>query len=129
MKQAPKYLVCSHCGNLVEQLYDAGVPIMCCGEAMQVIQPGSTDAAVEKHVPVYKVDGNKIHVQVGEVIHPMLEEHYIGRIWLQTKFGGQRKSLCAGDEPKAVFTLADGDEAIAVYEWCNLHGVWKADIQ
>ena len=69
-----------------------------------------------------------MHVQVGTVIHPMLEEHHIGFIWLETELGGQRRSLVAGDEPKATFVVAPGDKAVAVYEWCNLHGLWKAEL-
>lgn len=129
MSTQPKFLICNHCGNVVEKLYDAGVPVMCCGEAMHDLVPNTKDAALEKHVPVYTVEGNTIHVQVGDTIHPMLEEHSIGWIWLQTELGGQRKMLgAAAGEPKASFTLAPGDKAVAVYEWCNLHGLWKADI-
>lgn len=123
-----KFCVCKHCGNVIEVLVDKGVPIMCCGEEMHHMKPGTTDGAAEKHVPVCKVEGNTITVQVGEVAHPMLEEHHIGWIWLATDKGGMRKCLAAGDEPKAVFTLAAGEKAIAVYEWCNLHGVWKANV-
>lgn len=124
-----KFYICRHCGNVVEMLHDAGVRPVCCGEPMEDLVANTVDAAQEKHVPVYTVEGDKIHVQVGEVIHPMLEEHHIGFIWLQTELGGQRRSLVAGDEPKATFVLAPGDKAVAVYEWCNLHGLWKADIK
>lgn len=86
----------------------------------------TTDAATEKHVPVVKQDGNKVEVVVGSVIHPMLPEHYITAIYIETKNGGQYKRLKAGDEPKAVFTIEDGDEFVAAYEYCNLHGLWKA---
>ena len=123
-----KYFVCKHCGNVVEMLFDSGVPVVCCGEPMVHMVPGTSDGAAEKHVPVVTAEGNTISVQVGAVLHPMLEEHYIGWIWLATENGGQRKCLKAGDEPKAVFTLGAGEKAVAVYEWCNLHGVWKADI-
>lgn len=128
MNTTPKFYVCNHCGNVIEKLYDTGVPVMCCGEAMAELVPNTKDAAQEKHVPVYTQEGNVITVQVGSVPHPMLEEHHIAWIWLQTKQGGQRGVLTWPDgEPKASFVLAPGDEAVAIYEWCNLHGLWKAD--
>ncbi|NLW78244.1 MAG: desulfoferrodoxin [Ruminococcaceae bacterium] len=129
MKDAPKFFICKHCGNVAEKLVDSGVPMICCGEPMEEMKANTTDAAQEKHVPVVTVSGNEISVQVGSVLHPMLPEHHIGWIWLDTKLGGCRRSLTTDDEPKAVFTLAPGDEAIAVYEWCNLHGLWKADVK
>lgn len=128
MKSDVKYLVCTHCGNVVEHLHDSGVPVVCCGEPMKVMVAGATDAATEKHVPAVTVQGNTVSVQVGTVLHPMLEEHYIGWIWLQTQQGGQRAKLVPGEEPKAEFVLAPGDKAVAVFEWCNLHGLWKADV-
>ncbi|MBS5335000.1 MAG: desulfoferrodoxin family protein [Anaerovoracaceae bacterium] len=120
-----KYFVCEHCGNIIEKVNDAGVPVVCCGEKMKEIVPGSVDAAVEKHVPVVTKDGNTVKVFVGEVEHPMLEEHYIGWIAIETKEGMQRKTLKAGQKPEAIFALADGDELVAAYAWCNLHGLWK----
>ena len=98
---------------------------MCCGEKMEEMKAGTTDGALEKHVPAVNVNGNEVTVQIGEVEHPMLEEHFIEFIWLETKLGHQVKSLKPGDEPKAKFALAEGDEVVAVYEYCNLHGLWK----
>ena len=121
-----EFYICEHCGNIVEMIHDSGVPIMCCGQKMTRLEPGTTDAAVEKHVPVFKMDGGKVSVQIGEVIHPMVEEHFIQWIAIETKEGTQRKTLRAGDEPKAEFALTDDDELIAVYAYCNLHGLWKA---
>ena len=89
--------------------------------------PGSVDAAQEKHVPVIQVEGDKVTVSVGSVAHPMAEEHFIGWIYLQTEHGGQRKALKPGEEPKAVFALA-GDKPVAAYAYCNLHGLWKANV-
>ena len=120
-----KYFVCEHCGNIVEMVNDSGVPVVCCGEKMKELVPGSVDAAVEKHVPVVTEDVNKVKVFVGEVEHPMVEEHYIGWIAIETKEGMQRKYLKAGEKPEAVFALADGDKLVAAYAWCNIHGLWK----
>ena len=100
---------------------------MCCGQKMEEMIPGTTDAAQEKHVPVIAVEGNKVTVSVGEVEHPALEEHYIQWISIETKEGNQRKVLKPGEAPKAVFALSEGDELIAAYEYCNLHGLWKAE--
>ena len=121
-----KFYICKHCGNLVAMVKESGVPLICCGEEMHELVPGTVDAAVEKHVPVYKAEGNKVTVEVGSVEHPMLPEHYIQWIWLKTKFGGQLAKLKPETKPEAVFALADGDEVEAVYEYCNLHGLWRA---
>ena len=121
-----KYYVCEHCGNIIEKVNDAGVPVMCCGQKMTELVPGTTDAAAEKHIPVYKTEGNKVYVTVGEVEHPMTEEHYIQWVSLQTKLGNQRKALKPGDAPKTCFALCDGDEIEAVYAYCILHSLWKA---
>ena len=120
-----KFYVCKHCGNMVAFVKDAGVPIMCCGEKMSEVIPCTTDAAVEKHVPVVTQEGNKITVAVSSVEHPMLPEHYIMGVYIETKNGGQLHKFQPGDTPKATFTLADGDEFVAAYEYCNLHGLWK----
>ena len=81
--------------------------------------------AHEKHVPVYTVEGNLVTVKVGEVEHPMVDNHYIEWVSLQTKQGNQRKFLKPGEKPEVVFAIVEGDEVEAVYEYCNLHGLWK----
>lgn len=124
---AIKFYKCGHCGNIITKVTDKGVPVMCCGEFMQEMKAGTTDAAVEKHVPVYSVEGNKVSVVVGEVEHPMLEEHYIEWVVLETKQGYQVQHLNPGEAPKACFQICDGDEVVSVYEFCNLHGLWKAE--
>lgn len=120
-----KFLKCEHCGQIVAMVKETGVPIICCGEPMQEMFANTTDAAVEKHVPVVEVDGTKVNVCIGEAEHPMLPEHYIEWVSLQTKNGNQRKQLKPGDEPKVSFAIEEGDEVVAVYEHCNLHGLWK----
>ncbi len=119
---------CEHCGNIVIKLTDKGVPVVCCGEPMKKLEPGATDGAFEKHVPAVTVDGSKVTVQVGEVEHPMLEEHFIQWIVLETAQGYQVKKLKAGDKPVAEFIVSDGDKAVAAYEYCNLHGLWVKEI-
>lgn len=124
-----KFYICEHCGNIIAKVKDAGVPVMCCGQKMKEIVPGTTDAAVEKHMPVCKVEGNLVTVTVGSVEHPMQEEHYIEWVSLQTKQGNQRKVLNPGDKPTVSFALCDGDEVEAVYAYCNLHSLWKTEMQ
>ena len=118
---------CAHCGQIVAIVKKTGVPIVCCGEKMQKIEPGTTDAAAEKHVPVVKVEGNVVTVTVGEAAHPMLPEHYIEWVSLQTKSGNQRKELTAEDKPEVQFALLEGDEVVAAYAYCNLHGLGKSE--
>jgi superoxide reductase len=122
-----KFFICKHCGNLVGMVLNKGVPLVCCGEEMTELVANTVDASTEKHVPVVKVEGNTLTVTIGSVPHPMEQAHYIQFIYLETKKGGQRKSLNPGDEPKAVFAVID-DEPVAVYEYCNLHGLWKTDL-
>ena len=124
MKQ--KFYVCEHCGNIITKVQDSKVPVMCCGQKMTEMIPGTTDAAVEKHVPVYEVEGNVVKVKVGSVEHPMVAEHYIQWIVLQTNQGVQIKYLEPENPPVASFVLAEGEEVEAVLEYCNLHGLWQA---
>lgn len=98
------------------------------GSKMIPMGANTVDAAVEKHVPAVKVDGKTVSVKVGSVEHPMTEAHLIEWIYLQTKKGGQYRHLTPADKPEATFIVADDDEPIAVYEHCNLHGLWKASV-
>ena len=121
-----KLYQCKHCGNIVAYVKSSGVPVICCGEQMQEIVTNTVDASQEKHVPVVTREGNEIVVTVGSVEHPMLPAHYIEWICIQTKQGKQRKLLSPGEKPEARFALSEGDEFIAAYEYCNLHGLWKS---
>lgn len=121
-----KFYRCKKCGQMVAMIKKKGCDVMCCGEPMEEIIPGTSDGATEKHVPVYEVNGNRVTVQVGATLHPMTAEHYIEWIAIETKNGEQRKELAPTDEPKAEFALVDGDEVVAVYAYCNLHSLFKA---
>jgi superoxide reductase len=121
-----KFYVCSHCGNIVAFVHNAGVPVMCCGQKMQEIIPGTVEASGEKHIPVYSVENGVLTVKVGSVEHPMLPEHYIQWISVETNLGNQRKCLNPGDKPQAQFALLPGETVTAVYAYCNLHSLWKA---
>lgn len=121
-----KFFICRHCGNLVGMIENSGVPIVCCGEKMQELIPNTVDASSEKHVPVVKIDGNTVNVEIGSKPHPMTEDHFIKWIYLQTDDGGQRKNLEPNSEPKATFILSQGKPLIA-YAYCNIHGLWSAN--
>lgn len=123
-----KYFICEHCGNIITFMNNSGVPVVCCGQKMKELVPGTSDGAAEKHVPAVTVDGQSITVKVGEVEHPMVEQHYIQWIVLETENGAQMKHLNPGEKPEAVFVLAEGEKAVAAYEYCNLHGLWKKEI-
>ena len=122
-----KFYRCKHCGQIIAIVKKTGVPVVCCGEPMEEIVAGTTDAAVEKHVPVFEVKDNIVYVTVGAAEHPMLPEHYIEWVSLKTKQGNQRKALNPGDAPKVCFSICEGDEVEAVYAYCNLHSLWKAE--
>lgn len=121
-----RFFKCEKCGKIIALVNEKPVPTICCGEEMKELVANTTDAAQEKHVPVYKVNGNVVEVVVGDVAHPMTEEHLIEWVSLQTEQGNQRKVLKAGQEPKVSFAICDGDKVKAVYAYCNLHGLWKA---
>ena len=121
----PVFKVCRGCGNLVIAARDC--EMTCCGEAMRTLKANTVDASNEKHIPVVTVNGDKVEAVVGSVTHPMLPEHSIQCVVLETEKGYQKKDLNPGEEPKAVFTVTD-DKPVAVYEYCNLHGLWKAEI-
>lgn len=121
------FYICNHCGNVVEKVVDHKVPVLCCGEKMQLLDPSIRDGAGEKHVPILSITGNVVKVSVGEVSHPMEEKHNIAFIALHTQNGVQRKNLLPDEAPEATFALADGDQVIAVYAFCNLHGLWKTE--
>ncbi len=122
-----RFYKCSHCGKIVAIVKETGVPVMCCGQVMNEIIAGSTDAAKEKHVPKFIIDNNKVIVTVGDVEHPMTAEHSIEWVSIKTKQGNQRKVLSAGQKPQVTFAICEDDELIAVYAYCNLHGLWKAE--
>ena len=127
MSKEVKFYICKHCGNIVGLIHDSGVPLVCCGEKMSELVPNTTEGATEKHLPVVEMDGNVVKVSVGSVEHPSTEEHYIAWVYLETAHGGQRKAIKPGDKPEVSFALQD-DELIAVYAYCNLHGLWVAEV-
>jgi len=120
-----KFYKCAKCGKIIAMFNDKPCPTMCCGEAMMELIPGAVDAAKEKHIPQYVREDGKVKVTIGEVAHPMTEEHFIQYVVLKSKKGYQIKELHPGDEPKCGFHICDCDEVIEVLAYCNLHGLWK----
>ncbi len=115
---------CEICGNIVEIVHSGKGTLVCCGQPMKHLVENTVDAAVEKHVPVVEKTENGILVKVGSVEHPMLEEHYIEWIEVHTANKVYRKYLKPGEKPQAVFNI--DEEIVAVREYCNIHGLWKA---
>ena len=122
-----KFFVCEHCGNMIGVIHDAGVPMMCCGQKMTKLEAGTVEASHEKHIPVVSAEGDLVRVDIGAVAHPMAEEHSILWVYLQTDKGGHRKNLNHGEDPVAIFALHD-EKPVAAYAYCNLHGLWMAEI-
>ena len=122
-----KFYICEKCGNIVGMINASGVTPHCCGQKMTVLEAGVVEASREKHIPEVTVNGDEVKVVVGSVLHPMAEEHSILWVYLETDKGGQRKNLEVGAAPEVTFALYD-EKPIAVYAYCNLHGLWKKEI-
>lgn len=123
-----KFYICPHCGNISEMVHDTGVSLHCCGEKMTELIPGSVEASGEKHIPVVTVQENTVEVNVGSVDHPMVEGHWIDWVQLVTSKSSYRKNLKPGENPKVTFRLND-EKPLAVYAYCNLHGLWETELQ
>ena len=123
---AVKFYKCAHCGNVIEKFVDSGVPVVCCGTKMEELLPGMVDASVEKHVPkVTMLSNGYMKIEIGSVHHPMTPEHYIAFIYIETESSGIYIRL--KDEPVAEVCICNL-KPIAVYEYCNLHGLWKKEM-
>lgn len=120
-----KFYLCEHCKNLIEKIDDKGVPVVCCGQPMKELVLNTTEASEEKHLPDIHAEEGVVTVQIGTVPHPMIQEHFIEWVQLETDKGIQRKRLKAGDEPVVTFYIGD-EKPIAAWAYCNIHGLWKA---
>ena len=128
MKGKQRFFICNLCKNMIGLIEYNGGPMTCCNEKMEELVPNTVDASGEKHIPEVTVMGDSMKVQVGSVLHPMTDEHFIQFIYVETEQGGQRKSLKPGGEPCAEFNFVN-DKPVAVYEYCNLHGLWKTEVK
>ena len=122
-----KFYICRTCGNLVNVINASGVPMMCCGKPMEALEPNTVEASGEKHIPAVTVEEGAVHVMIGSVEHPMVDVHFIEWVYLQTENGGQRIHLKPNQEPKVTFLLGN-EKPVAVYAYCNLHGLWKTEL-
>ena len=122
-----KFYICRHCGNLIVKIHDAGVPVMCCGQKMEELIPNTVEASGEKHLPVASVENGVVSVPVGSVAHPMVPEHSIEWVYVLTENGGQLKKLSPGSAPEVKFHVGD-EKPVAVYAYCNLHGLWMTEL-
>ena len=128
MDRKSKFFVCNSCKNLISTVQFSGKEICCCNKGMENIVPVTEKEGREKHTPIVKVDGNRVKVNIGEITHPMSEDHNIAWVYLVTKNGEQRKFLVPGEKPELTFLLEEDDLPIAAYAYCNLHGLWKTQI-
>ena len=122
-----KFYICPHCGNIVEMVHDTGVKPFCCGQKMNELIPNTVDASGEKHIPAVKVGEGVVEVNVGSVDHPMVDVHWIEWVQLVTDKGSYRKWLNPGEAPNVKFLLSE-EKPVAVYAYCNLHGLWKTEL-
>lgn len=123
-----KFYICKTCGNLIEKIEDSRVPVMCCGKPMEELVPNTVEASGEKHLPVYALNNNLLEVKVGSVLHPMIEVHNIMWVYVETEKGSQLKRLEVNKDPVVSFSFVD-DKPVAIYAYCNLHGLWRSDIK
>lgn len=128
MNNSKKFFMCSICGNIVEMIESKGPKVVCCGKVMNELVANTVEASTEKHIPQVSINGDLVRVQVGSIIHPMIEEHYISWIYIVTTQGTQRKLLEVNSEPIAEFKLTEDDKVLEVYEYCNIHGLWKLEL-
>ena len=120
--------ICEKCGKIVEITKDTTSELYCCNELMKDLKPNSVDAVIEKHKPVFEINGNKIDVKVAEIAHPMIEKHYIEWISIKTNYGVYKKYLKPNDAPAASFLLSEKEKVESILAYCNLHGLWETKV-
>lgn len=123
-----KFYRCAHCCNIIHKIYDAGVPVVCCGQKMEELVPNVVEASGEKHLPVASVQDGVLRVNVGSVEHPMASEHFIEWVFVELENGCLLKELKPDSAPRVEFQLGENDKPVAVYAYCNLHGLWMSEI-
>ncbi|MCL2172770.1 MAG: desulfoferrodoxin [Candidatus Bathyarchaeota archaeon] len=130
MRDSQKFYICKHCGNIADLINNKHKPLVCCGEKMSELIPNTVEASIEKHLPLITkgLVADSISVQIGSILHPMENEHHISFVYVESERGGQCRYFKVGEEPKLVFCFSN-DKPIAVYAYCNLHGLWKTEIK
>jgi superoxide reductase len=127
MRNKVVFYRCEICGNLVELINRGGGELVCCGQPMAELKPNTVDASVEKHVPTVTRKDDKLYIQIGSVPHPMIPQHYIEWVAVVSDNAVQRIALVPGLEPKA--EVVDTGQEVDVYAYCNIHGLWKAEVK
>lgn len=122
-----KFFKCAKSEKIVEVIHEDQGQLICCGEPMQELVPNTTEAATEKHIPVVEQNGDTLTVRAGSTLHPMSPEHYIHWVAISTDKHTMRQNFTPDDQPEAVFHL-NGETLTAVYAYCNLHGLWRAEL-
>ncbi len=122
-----KFYKCPICGQIITKINATQIPVVCCGQPMQELVAGTVEASHEKHIPCYTVANNIVTVTVGSVEHPMIAEHFIEWIWIKTTNGEKLQYLKPEMQPKAEFAIMQNEKVLAVYAYCNLHGLWKTE--
>ena len=115
---------CNVCGNITEVLHAGKGELVCCGQPMELLEEKTADVGKEKHVPIFETTAGEINVKVGDVPHPMEENHYIEWIEIITDGGSCRQFLKPGDKPEAVYEI--GEKKVTAREYCSVHGLWKS---
>ena len=124
-----EFYKCEICGKIVAMVKEGVPDTICCGKPMARLVPNTSDGAGEKHVPAAEVKGSVLSVKIGAVEHPMTEAHHIEWVAVETSLGNQRKMLNPLGKPEASFALLPGEKVKSVYEYCNLHGLWKLNFE
>ena len=126
MKFERKFFRCAVCGNIVGLIEDGGGVLICCGQNMNKLIPNTTDGAFEKHIPVGTFENGRLLVTVGSAPHPMIEAHHI--MWIAVAAGNttMRISLNPDEAPSAEFFIKK--QPATIYAYCNLHGLWRAEM-
>lgn len=123
-----KFYKCKVCGQILAVIKDTGVKPYCCNEEMEELSPKTNETNLnEKHIPIFKTNNGKVLVQVGEIPHPMTDDHYIEWIVLTTNKGNQTKELKPGKSPRAEFRVDKDEKVEEIYAYCNIHNLWKLD--
>ena len=122
---AIRFYECGICGNLVCTIDDSGNPLSCCGRQMKELRPASTDGDLEKHVPVYQLDGSDLYVKIGQKLHPMEKFHHIEFVVVETTQGFMVQKIDKLPTPEAYFKLNPEQNIINIYIYCNLHGLYS----
>lgn len=128
MSVTERFYKCSHCGNVIGMIEDAGVPVYCCNEAMEKMEAKDSISCDDKKLPFVKTGDKHIAVVVGPCKHDMDNTDHIGWVYLETNQGGHRKSLCKENRPEVCFELSEGEHARRVFAYCNKHGLWRHNL-